>query len=98
MAKHTSGDWEIDDITAGAPRILGSPDERGRCCEIAIIQPEYLDRVNLELMADGEGAANARLIVAAPKLLKALEAILDPLHPQGQAVKLARDAVAETRE
>lgn len=87
---HTPGRWRVQPHPGGAWRIIG-PGKRTRSeANLADILPRY----------DGQGAANARLMAAAPDLLKACRmaaAILEP-RGDGEPSAAARAVMAEAQD
>lgn len=72
MAAHTAGDWELDDVTRCSEVcvVYGTPDD-GNGQHYVYVRGPLGSNPTPE-----EQAANARLIVAAPKLLEALQNLL----------------------
>lgn len=68
MSKHTPGPWHVSDVDAVNPRIDGS-DGRG----IAHATQRDPHPITGQGISIQQAMANARLIAAAPDLLKALE-------------------------
>lgn len=89
--KHTEGTWYIDTTGKRADYIRASGDQVPGTCAIA------------QLCARGgwsEQQANARLIAAAPDLLKALQALVDLSDSEGlicgpRVINNARAAIAK---
>lgn len=87
MTKHTPGPWNLELGRDGAPRGLKGPAE-----------VEHRNIVNWNGFASPTkqvSMANARLIAAAPDLLRALECLLEMGH--AKAGDLARAAIAKAR-
>jgi len=101
-AKHTPGPWEVH-RGGGLVRRDNGDDT---CCSIAEICVPYRHGIG-HVRGDSEQQANARLIAAAPALLKALEDIMEweeeiradlRLHTSpGLVLDPARAAIAAAR-
>jgi hypothetical protein len=90
MTTHTPGPWAIGPTIAGGCDILA-----GRIGERVVVARA----ADNSLLPIDECAANARLIVAAPELLEALEGLLNALHSHTThpAIKSARAAIAKAK-
>jgi hypothetical protein len=86
-ASHTPGPWHFDGESIYSD-----------AAEVIVSRPQYVGGAN-----HNERTANARLIAAAPELLEALEALLDPSLSSDNPVELeavfakARAAVSEAK-
>jgi hypothetical protein len=95
-SKHTPGPWAIeddDDVVPGVPCIPVAPAAGvRRVCEVSSTLIEERD----EFMLTDEDRANARLIAAAPFLLKQAQDLLNSIDSEVTRLKLAglRAAVA----
>ncbi len=90
MSKHTPGPWRITEIRGET--IIIEPEQNGHICKMSEWADEYVE----------EAEANARLIVAAPKMLAALRNLLNDTQHREHActdedcpVRVAREVVAE---
>lgn len=75
--KHTPGPWELVE-NSWAITTIYAPDRQGMICELTIGEDDATEGTQEE--AEAKQAANARLIVAAPNLLAAIEQISGQLH------------------
>lgn len=95
MSKHTPGRWEINDLDDGSAEIVvWDYDAEGEVEGSTIVVPAlYYD--------DDKSIADAKLLVAAPDLLEALEAIVNACDATFDVVALdldaARSAIARAK-
>ena len=90
-AKHTPGPWTIGDENNQHVEI---------CIGDAVANLDRQDRYGLHMVFSREEMlANAHLIAAAPKLLEALENMMDGglEGPTPQAIDMARAAIAKAK-
>ena len=86
MNKHTPGPWENRHFNAYGEIVITSPYWRNQslCDQMVKVAPRrnYVDGIGLHITEDAveEAEADARLIAAAPELLKALRPFADLLE------------------
>lgn len=88
--KHTPGPWEAQHNNWEVSTIYAPTGEVARCCIDSEVSEETQDQF------ERAKEANARLIATAPRLLAALEAMLEE-GDGGRAAAEARAAIAQAR-
>jgi len=93
MAKHTQGPWGFGNTSDDQKLILGDSGKGRYICSVQIHQTPRRCGYDMEF----EREANARLIVAAPELLEALETIksLASIRKEREIETISRVAIAK---
>jgi len=98
MSKHTQGPWELFEHSWSDSSIYAGKDNEKCICRLSI-HDEATEETQFALGIEMD--ANARLIVAAPTMLSALEFLMEQfsgpgLHPdQKDAIQSGFDAIAK---